>query len=403
MKQKKELENYSSGIWSVWSRFIDKKGICVGMMGDISVSLYEGRAFDNNTGVIIPYKDEDLPAIWAYCTSNNYREELRKLDQKLNVTSGTLVKVPFDLDHWQKVAAEKYPNGLPKPYSDDPTQWLFHGHPVKTENPLQVALARVLGYRWPAESDKEMQLADEARELIADVKAFDHLSDEDGIFCIPSVNGEPAGAERLREYLQQAFAADWNNQTITRLLAQEGAKSTNLETWLRDEFFVQHCKVFQNRPFIWHIWDGRKDGFSVLVNYHKLTKENLSKLIYTYLGDWIRMCDAQKKAGESGAEGLLSAALKLKEKLELILEGEDPYDIFVRWKPLEQQPIGWDPDLNDGVRLNIRPFVLAVVLRSKFNIKWGIDRGKNPPGSPWGEVRDNDRHLGLEEKRKARK
>ena len=165
---------------------------------------------------------------------------------------------------------------------------------------------------------------------------------------------------------------------------------------------MQHCKVFHNRPFIWHIWDGRNDGFSALVNYHKLNKENLTKLIYTYLGDWIRMCEAKKKAGESGAEGLLSAALKLKEKLELILEGEPPYDIFVRWKPLEEQPIGWDPDLNDGVRLNIRPFMEADVLRKKPNIKWGIDRGKNPPGSPWGEIRNNDKHLTLAEKRAAK-
>ena len=109
-----------------------------------------------------------------------------------------------------------------------------------------------------------------------------------------------------------------------------------------------------------------------------------------------------EQSGESGAEGLLSAALKLKEKLELILEGEAPYDIFVRWKPLNQQPIGWDPDLNDGVRLNIRPFIVADVLRKKPNIKWGIDRGKNPPGSPWGEIRDNDRHLSLAEKKAAR-
>jgi len=91
-----------------------------------------------------------------------------------------------------------------------------------------------------------------------------------------------------------------------------------------------------------------------------------------------------------------------KEKLELILEGEAPYDIFVRWKTLEEQPIGWDPDLNDGVRLNIRPFIEADVLRKKPNIKWGIDRGKNPKGSPWGEMRDNDRHLTLAEKRAAR-
>jgi hypothetical protein len=383
-------------------KYWNRKGVYVVRMAKTPSTISFGEAWDRNGAMIVPEKEDYLLAIWEYSKTEQFRENLRKLNQKLSISEATFTRINFDFNHWQKVAAEKYPNGLPMPYSDDLTQWLFHGHPIKTENPLQVALARVLGYRWPAETDTEMELADEARELILAVKAFDHLSDKDGIFCIPSVNAEQSGAERLREYLQQVLAGEWNNQTITRLLQKEGAKSTNLEIWLRDEFFVQHCKVFQNRPFIWHIWDGRKDGFSVLVNYHKLTKDNLSKLIYTYLGDWIRMCEAKKKAGESGAEGLLSAALKLKEKLEAILEGESPYDIFVRWKTLEQQPIGWEPDLNDGVRLNIRPFVEAGVLRSKFNVKWGVDRGKNPPGSPWGEVRDNDRHLSLEEKWVAR-
>jgi type I restriction-modification system DNA methylase subunit len=379
-----------------------KSGILLSKMGEMNFSFYCGQFYDDNTVSIIPQNENYTKAILSSLLTKEFQKDLRKLNQKVSVAKESIEKLPFDLDHWQKVAAEKFPNGLPKPYSDDPTQWLFHGHPIKTENPLQVALVRVLGYHWPAESDTEMELADEARELIEAVKAFDHLSDEDGIFCIPSVNAEQAGAERLREYLQTVFAGEWNNQTITQLLQKEGAKSTNLEAWLRDEFFVQHCKVFQNRPFIWHIWDGRKDGFSALVNYHKLDKDNLSKLIYTYLNDWIRVCVAKKNAGESGAEGLLSAAEKLKEKLEAILLGEKPYDIFVRWKPLEQQPIGWEPDLNDGVRLNIRPFVEAGVLRSKFNVKWGVDRGKNPPGSPWGEVRDNDRHLSLEEKRVER-
>lgn len=40
--------------------------------------------------------------------------------------------------------------------------------------------------------------------------------------------------------------------------------------------------------------------------------------------------------------------------------------------------------------------------RWKPNIKWGRDRGKNPPGSPWGEDRDNHKHLTLAEKRAAR-
>jgi hypothetical protein len=86
----------------------------------------------------------------------------------------------------------------------------------------------------------------------------------------------------------------------------------------------------------------------------------------------------------------------------------------VRWKPLEKQPIGWDPDLNDGVRLNIRPFLSvpdvgkkgAGVLRDKPNIKWDKDRGKDVEAAPWyhlfGGDRINDHHLSLAVKLKAR-
>ena len=115
-----------------------------------------------------------------------------------------------------------------------------------------------------------------------------------------------------------------------------------------------------------------------------------------------------------GAQERLAAAEALKKKLELILEGEAPYDIFVRWKPIEKQPIGWDPDLNDGVRLNIRPFLTVPdvgrkgtgCLRDKPNINWNKDRGKDVESAPWYHLfqgdRINDYHLPLAEKRAAR-
>jgi len=155
-------------------------------------------------------------------------------------------------------------------------------------------------------------------------------------------------------------------------------------------------------PFTWHIWDGCRDGFSALVNYHTLDRRQLEKLTYTHLGDWLKRQEDSLARDEGGAEARLLAARELQNKLKLILEGEPPYDIFVRWKPMEQQPIGWEPDLNDGVRLNIRPFVMADVLRKRPSITWGKDRGKNPPGSLWGEERINDRHLTLAEKRAVR-
>jgi len=398
-----------------------KKGVAIGRITK-KVSLYYGSKYDNSVAVITPFLEKDIAPVFEYCRSENFVHDLFNLDQKLSITNSTILKVPYDNRNWETQSFLSFPVGLPKPSSDDPTQWLFHGHPVKAENALQVAVARLLGYRWPAENVKaassgfknntsvttaetdgdNMELSEEAKELIRQVKELHLPFDEDGIVCIPPVYSEQPGAERLRLLLQQAWGENWSNSVVADLLKQASSNKTNLEDWLRDEFFANHCKVFHNRPFIWHIWDGRKDGFSALVNYHKLDKETLKKLIYTYLGDWIRQCEAKRKAGESGADGLLSAALKLKEKLELILVGEQPYDIFVRWKKLEEQPIGWEPDLNDGVRLNIRPIVEAGVLRSRFNIKWGIDRGKNPAGSPWGEIRDNDWHLSLEEKRKAR-
>ncbi|MFA5623573.1 MAG: hypothetical protein WC966_00755 [Bradymonadales bacterium] len=54
-----------------------------------------------------------------------------------------------------------------------------------------------------------------------------------------------------------------------------------------------------------------------------------------------------------------SKAKMLEKKLELVLDGEAPYDIFVRWKAIEKQPIGWNPDLNDGDRINDHHLSLA--------------------------------------------
>lgn len=133
-----------------------------------------------------------------------------------------------------------------------------------------------------------------------------------------------------------------------------------------------------------------------------------------YLSDWINRRKEDAANNVDGAEEKLKAAQDLKKKLELIRTGENPNDIFVRWKPLEKQPVGWDPDLNDGVRLNIRRFMTvpdlgkkgAGVLKDKPNIDWKKARGKDVETAPWYHLfkgdRINDHHLSLAEKQKAR-
>ena len=411
---------------------VGKPGIMVHRMHELFAYRYSSGFFHQNPAAIFPSDPSKLSAIWCFCSSPEYNEAVRRIDQKLNVTNATLVKVPFDVDRWTKVATAKYPNGLPKPYTDDPTQWIFHGHPCGSvvwdatkkwtvhgplrndDSVLHVAVARLLGYRWPAELDAHMDLADEQREWVEQCKALASYADDDGIVCISPVRGEAAASDRLLNLLAAAYGDAWSNETLTALLNSANHAGKTLETWLLEKFFTQHCKLFQNRPFIWHIWDGLRDGFAALVNYHKFDAKLLETLIYTYLGDWINRQKQDMASGMDGAQERLAAAEGLKKKLELILEGESPYDIFVRWKPLEKQPIDWDPDLNDGVRLNIRPFLTvpgvgkkgAGVLRDKPNIKWNKNLGKDVESAPWYYVfngdRINDHHLTLAEKRAAR-
>lgn len=399
---------------------LKQTGVVVTQTRTLPSALYLGEFFDNNVAVIVPKNPQDLPAIWAYCSSNVYHENVRRLDEKLGVTNATLAKVSFDLTYWRRVACERYPKGLPKPYSNDPAQWVFHGHPLPSTAPLQVAIARLVGYTWPAESG-DMDLSDEAQAWIARSRALASHADKDGIVCIPPVGQESSASDRLLNLLAAAYGDTWSNDSLAQLLAAADHAGKSLETWLRDKFFIQHCALFGSRPFVWHIWDGLRDGFAALVNYHKLDYKTLEALIYTYLGDWISRQKRDADNGVDGAEEKLAAAEVLKKRLELILAGEAPYDIFVRWKPIEQQPIGWNPDLNDGVRLNIRPFLSvpdvgkkgAGVLRDKpKSLHWEKDRGSDVPSAPWYELglqyggkvgdRINDHHLSLAEKRRAR-
>ena len=346
-----------------------RKGVAVRQIGSLPATLYTGDKFDTNVSVILPNHLNHLPAIWAFCSSSEFNTAVRRIDPTMNVTNATMVKVPFDLERWKAVAEEQWTGGLPEPYSNEPTQWLFEGGPARSTSPLQVAVAKLLGYQWPLQGPDNLS----------------HLAIPDGILPLAGLAGQEPAEGRLRRVLRVAHGADWSAEQQMQLLRQVGFETKSLDVWLRDGFFEQHCRLFRRRPFIWHIWDGRRDGFAALANYHMLDAANLDKLIYTYLGEWIRGQRVAEESGTPGASARLVAALELQKKLEAIRDGEPPYDIYVRWKPLHEQPIRWNPDLDDGVRLNIRPFVTAGVLRSRVNVHWKNDRGRDRNGVRAGE------------------
>jgi hypothetical protein len=380
-----------------------RPGVFISRTRSLRAALSCGEIHAQTGVAAVPLDETWLPAIWAFSQSKEFRDQVRSLNKKIIVPSATITQVPFDLSHWQKISGELYPEGLPDPHSDDPTQGLFRGDIPSSTDPLQVAVARLLGYRWTD------QLGG----------AIDQQSDEDGIVTLAPLVSQDGIAGRLRTLLQAAYESPapvrpkgapepkeprtWDEAVIPNLLERAGSKGLSFEEWLRDKFFEGHCKLFHQRPFIWHIWDGRKDGFHAYINNHKLDKKNLERLTHVYLGEWIERQKAAVDSGDRTADARLIAAQELQRKLELIRTGEPPFDIFVRWKSLAEQPMGWEPDLNDGVRMNIRPFVKAGVLRGKVNVNWNKDRGKDPKPNVSGTVeRHNDLHFTLAQKLEAR-
>ncbi len=368
---------------------LGRRGVLVSQVRSLAATIYTGEIFAHGSSPVIPADESILAPLWCFLSSNEYETAVRLIDKKLAVTNGSLLKVEFDLAKWSAIAADRFPEGLPVAASGDPTQWLFDGRVNQSEAPLQVAVARLVGHAWPRQIGAEFLGCGEV--------GSDDLAghaDHDGIVTLNSVKGEqPAGA-RLRALLSDAFSADWSAAKLDSLLGQIGFAGRTLDDWLRDGFFEQHCELFHQRPFVWHIWDGRRDGFHALVNYHRLAAPNgegrrtLEKLLYSYLGDWLDRQRSDQKAGIEGADARVAAAEHLKTELTNILAGEPPYDLFVRWKPLAEQPIGWEPDINDGVRINIRPFMTAkplgarakgaCILRTTPKIKLDKDRGKEP-------------------------
>jgi hypothetical protein len=376
------------GGWKSGTEARGKVGVLVSQMSSLPVTLYTGEFYDHNASVIVTHDTRKLLAVWTYSSSPEFQKEVRKLDHSMKPSNNVFLAIPFDLEYWEHEAQKQFPNGLPKPHSNDPTQWLFNGSPKQSQQPLQVAVLRLMGYLWPRQAGTTFA---ECPALDADDLA--PFADDEGIICLRSLAGHESACDRLRKLLAIAFREEWSATKESELLTNVGFEGRTLDDWLRNGFFEQHCALYQERPFVWHIWDGRQDGFHVFVNYHKLTSNNsggrrtLEKVIYTYLGSWIDQQRGEQKRNTEGSDARLVAAEHLKNELEKILIGDPPCDLFVRWKALHEQPIGWEPDVNDGVRINIRPFMNArplgargqkiCIFRTTPNVRFEKDRGKD--------------------------
>lgn len=212
--------------------------------------------------------------------------------------------------------------------------------------------------------------------------------DDDGIVPFSAVNSEPRLVERVRHTMATLFHGCDANQVEVEVVNElkrtvKGyRRCASLEEWLDNVFFEYHCSLHKSRPILWHIASAQGTSpfaFGALVQYHRFDKNRMSKLRANYLRDAIeefrREAGIADKAGRTEDRVEWQAKLEetqaLDKKLQLIQEGhhegaeggDRDYRILTPWKKPNERPKGWDPDLDDGVKVNIEPLEKAGVLR----------------------------------------
>ena len=213
-------------------------------------------------------------------------------------------------------------------------------------------------------------------------------TDADGIVPFMAISGEMALLERVHQELATLFPSRDVNQVeveITNELKRKvkGYKRTNsIREWLEDVFFDYHVALYKHRPIIWHISskpDRGEAAFAALIHYHKFDKDRMAKLRSSYLREALNVF--RREAGLATQAGHTSDRLEwqtrveeaeaLDQRLQWIQEGQHEgaeggdrdFRILTPWKSAEERPKGWDPDLDDGVKVNIEPLQQAGVLR----------------------------------------
>lgn len=237
------------------------------------------------------------------------------------------------------------------------------------EDYVSVSLLRMLGYRWPEQDKYEAEhgpILDPA------------LVDDDGIIPLVPCGSEPTAEERVRMRLERDFGEEGAEQSLREFRRWVGR---DLGEWLRREFFKRHVRQFKQRPIAWHlISPGRT--FEAFVLYHRLSRETLQRLRAQYAGSLIeRLRAEQERARARGENGRVTEIQlqiedveEFRSRIEKIERGDElKYRIRCRWKGEEStgRPGPYAPDIDDGVKVNLRPFQEAGLLAVRQVIrKW---------------------------------
>lgn len=203
--------------------------------------------------------------------------------------------------------------------------------------------------------------------------------DDDGIVPLVACNNEPPLDERVLGELGTLVGADRAHVLEGELASELRRKvpgykrAESIRDFLANAYFEHHVRVYKSRPISWHLASTGEGGgtpaFAVLVHYHRFTKNALRKLRGTHVRSFIERRERDlalaRQANRTDEALEIQRDIEETQAFDKKLQGleEGRYPIRVPWRKAAEQPKGWDPDIDDGVKVNILPLQKAGLLR----------------------------------------
>lgn len=336
-------------------------------LGDIAEFIYQAKAdWDRGNETLTVF---DVP--WLVRTIK--RSQHARVDLALDATLGI------------EEASEKE---MRTRYADlNELVYRFYGVPDAAKQLVSDALGpQPLETVWPQMQGKtqEQKRMEHVWRLLSYLVKRVVEDDEDGIVPFLQVSDETPLLDRVRFELAKLFPdrdvntveAEINNELKQKVKGYD--RVANIQEWLENVFFAYHVSLYKSRPIFWHIASsqGKKPAsFAALVHYHRFDRDRMAKLRGTYLREAMDVFrrEAAQAAKDGRTEDRLEWQARLEEgqgferRLQRVQEGyhqgSDDYRILAPWKAGQEQPKGWSPDIDDGVKVNIDPLQRAGVLR----------------------------------------
>ena len=94
--------------------------------------------------------------------------------------------------------------------------------------------------------------------------------------------------ERFKKFIKVAYGENTFNENIDFIAEALGKKGTEtsedtIRRYFLNDFFNDHCKIYQKRPIYWLFDSGKKNGFKALVYMHRYNENLIPKVRLDYL------------------------------------------------------------------------------------------------------------------------